>query len=56
MVTKSFYAKDMKEEHEKLRYMEELKRYHAEHPEEAFTDVLEGKKKRYPENKGETRS
>lgn len=56
MVTKSFYAKDMKEEHEKLRYMEELKRYHEEHPEEAFTDVLEGKKKRYPENKGETRS
>ncbi|MBR1742729.1 MAG: AtpZ/AtpI family protein [Lachnospiraceae bacterium] len=56
IVTKSFYEKDMKEEHEKLAYMRDLQNYREEHPEEEFLDVLEGKKKRYPETKGPTRS
>lgn len=56
IVTKSFYAKDMKKEHERLEYLKELKAYRGNHPEEDFSDVMEGKKKRYPETKGPTRS
>ena len=56
IVTKSFYAKDMQKEHDKMAYLQELKAYREKHPEEDFSDVMEGKKKRYPENKGETRS
>lgn len=56
IVTKSFYAKDLKTEHERLAYMEELKRYREEHPEEDFSNVMEGKKKRYPETTGPTRN
>lgn len=51
MVTKSFYASDMKKEHEKKQYMEDLKNYRNTHPDEDFSDVMEGKKKRYPEHK-----
>ena len=46
MVTKSFYASDKKKE-----YMEALKNYRNTHPDEDFSDVMEGKKKRYPEHK-----
>lgn len=56
IVTKSFYAKDMKDEHDRLAYMQELKNYRETHPDEDFSDVMEGKKKRYPEIKGQTRS
>ncbi|MDD7403834.1 MAG: AtpZ/AtpI family protein [Butyribacter sp.] len=56
ILTKSFYAKDMQKEHEKAEYMEELKNYHKTHPEEDFSDVMEGKKKRYPDPKGPARS
>ena len=51
MVTKSFYASDKKKENEKLQYMEDLKNYRKTHPDEDFSDVMEGKKKRYPERK-----
>lgn len=51
MVTKSFYASDKKKENEKLQYMEDLKNYRNTHPDEDFSDVMEGKKKRYPEHK-----
>lgn len=54
-ITSSFYAKDVEREQNKLTYMEDLRNYHEEHPGEDFTDVMEGKKKRYPENKGATR-
>ena len=56
MVTRSFYAQDMKREHERLAYMENLKNYRKEHPEEDFSQVMEGKKKRYSDSKGPTRS
>lgn len=36
-------------------YIQELKNYHKEHPDEDFSDVMEGKKKRYSENSGATR-
>lgn len=52
MLTKSFYEPDMKKENEKLKYMEDLKNYRELHPDEDFSDVMEGKKKRYPEHKG----
>lgn len=56
-ITKSFYSADMKKEHERLRYMQELKDYKKGHLDEACNEnVLEGKKKRYPENRGGTRS
>lgn len=54
-ITASFYRKDVEKEKSKLAYMEDLRNYHEEHPEEDFSDVMEGKKKRYPENKGATR-
>lgn len=37
MLTKSFYAADMKKEHEQLEYMQGLKNYSKEHPEEYET-------------------
>ena len=40
-----------KKENEKLQYMEDLKNYRNTHPDEDFSDVMEGKKKRYPEHK-----
>ncbi len=55
VLTRSFYAADLKKEQEKLDYMKNLKEYHSLHPEEDFSDVMEGKKKRYAENKGPTR-
>lgn len=55
LLTKSFYAADMKKEHDRIKYIQDLKNYSNDHPDEDFGDVLEGKKKRYPENKGETR-
>ena len=42
---------DKKKENEKLQYMEDLKNYRNTHPDEDFSDVMEGKKKRYPEHK-----
>lgn len=56
ILTKTFYAKDMKKEQEAAKYMEELKHYRDTHPEEDFSDVMEGKKKRYPDPKGPARS
>ena len=32
--------------------MKNLKNYHKDHPEEDFSNVMEGKKKRYPEHRG----
>lgn len=55
ILTKGFYADDRKRERMSADYIENLKNYHTEHPEEDFSNVLEGKKKRYPENRGETR-
>jgi len=49
IITKSFYSSDMKKEHEKLKYIQELKDYSREHPEEGYTEIV--KTKRYPENK-----
>lgn len=37
ILTKSFYAADMKKEHEHLEYIQSLKNYRAEHPEEYET-------------------
>lgn len=56
VITRSFYAGDMKKEHEELEYMDSLKNYRKEHPEEDFSHVMEGKKRRYPDTKGPTRS
>lgn len=56
VLTRSFYEKDAKKEQEQREYIEELKRYHHEHPEEDFSHVMEGKKKRYPDPKGPARS
>lgn len=56
VLTKRFYARESANEQEKLRYMEELRHYHEKHPEEDFSHVMEGKKKRYPDPKGPTRS
>lgn len=55
IVTKSFYAKDMQEEHERMQHLEELKEYSREHPEEDFSHVMEPKKKRYDNPTGPTR-
>ncbi len=55
LLTKSFYEKDMKKEHEEAAYIEQLKKYRDTHPEEDFSDVMEGKKKRYPDPKGPAR-
>ena len=56
IITRSFYSEDMKKEHERLKYIENLKKYSSENPDEDLGDVFEGKKKRYPENRGEKRS
>lgn len=37
ILTKSFYMADMKKEHEQLKYIEGLKNYRKEHPEEYET-------------------
>lgn len=34
LLTRSFYMADMKKEHEQLEYIQSLKNYRAEHPEE----------------------
>lgn len=56
MITKSFYSEDMKKEHERLKYIQELKDYRMAHPDETYDEDIIEKKKRYPENKGATRS
>ena len=56
VVTRSFYAADRKKEHDRLAYMEGLKNYSREHPEEDFSDVMEGKRTRYPDPKGPARN
>ena len=40
----------MKKEREKQQYIEDLKNYKKTHPDEDFSDVMEKKKKRYPEH------
>ena len=54
-LTSSFYAADLKKEQEQAEYMKNLKEYHENHPEEDFSHVMEGKKKRYPEHRGANR-
>lgn len=44
-----------KEPQNDAAYIQSLKEYHKEHPEEDFSDVMEGKKKRYGQNYGSTR-
>ena len=44
MVTKSFYASDMKKEREKQQYIEDLKNYKKTHPDEDFSDVMDEKR------------
>lgn len=56
ILTKSFYAKDMQREKEHREYIQSIKEYSKTHPDEDFSDVMEGKKKRYPDPKGPTRS
>ena len=56
IITKSFYSSDMEKEHEKLKYMQELKDYRKKSSENTGEYVEITKKKRYPENKGPTRS
>ena len=56
MITKTFYAKEAIREHDAMEYIQNLKKYHEEHPEEDFSDVMERKKKRYPDPKGPARS
>jgi len=55
LLTRSFYAADLKKEQEQAEYMKNLKEYHKNHPEEDFSNVMEGKKKRYPEHRGANR-
>lgn len=55
LLTRSFYAADLKKEQEQAEYMKNLKEYHENHPEEDFSHVMEGKKKRYPEHRGANR-
>lgn len=51
ILTKSFYSEDMKKEHDRLKYIQELKDYSKNHPEESqeYTEIV--KTKRYPENR-----
>jgi len=55
ILTKSFYSEDMKKEHDRLKYIQELKDYSNSHPagEEEYKEIV--KTKRYPENKGPAR-
>lgn len=52
ILTRSFYAEDLKKEKQQTDYLKNLKEYHKNHPEEDFSHVMEGKKKRYPEHRG----
>lgn len=38
ILTKSFYSEDMKKEHERIKYIQELKDYSKNHPEEIQED------------------
>ncbi len=49
VITRSFYASDMKKEHERLQYLQELREYSRNHPDEPVDGALAGKKKRYPD-------
>ncbi len=49
IITKSFYAADMKKEHEQLEYIQSLKNYRQEHPGEEPPDLPEERYKRYPD-------
>lgn len=55
ILTKSFYAADMEKEHDKIKYIQDLKDYSKTHPEEAqkYTETV--KTKRYPGNRGQKR-
>ncbi len=57
VLTKSFYSKDMKEEHDRLEYIrkiKEQKKSDSAEPKEEYVEMT--KTKRYPENRGPTRS
>lgn len=55
IITKSFYAYDMEKEHERLKDIQELKDYSkSSEKTDEYVEII--KKKRYPENKGPTRS
>lgn len=56
MITAGFYKKESQKERKEIQYMEDLRTYSERHPEEDFSDVMEGKKKRYPDPKGPARS
>lgn len=45
VLAKGFYEKDMKKEHRETEYLKDLKSYRETHPDEDFSDVMEGKKK-----------
>lgn len=51
ILTKSFYSDDMKKEHDRLKYIQELKDYSKNHPDKAEEYVEIVKTKRYPENR-----
>ncbi len=54
ILTKSFYSADMKKEHDRIKYIQELKDYSSSHGEkEEYKEIV--KTKRYPENKGPAR-
>lgn len=52
ILTKSFYSDDMKKEHDRLKYIQELKDYSKNHPDKTneYKEIV--KTKRYPENRG----
>ena len=51
VLTRSFYAADMKKEHEQLEYFQSLKDYSREHPGEQTVPQEEGRYKQYPDPK-----
>ncbi|MCI8751896.1 MAG: AtpZ/AtpI family protein [Lachnospiraceae bacterium] len=54
ILTKSFYSADMKKEHDRIKYIQELKDYSSSPGEkEEYKEIV--KTKRYPENKGPAR-
>lgn len=57
VLTKSFCKMNFsaKSSQQEEAYIQELKDYRKEHPDEDFSDVMKGKKKRYPDNSGPTR-
>ena len=52
----TFFSNVILKDAKQKEYLVFLKAYHEKHPDEDFSDVMEGKKKRYPDPKGPTRS